>query len=219
MVWSESALWMCPNCGTSNVEGTRYCERCNLPLVPPPPTVPAKPTSPASTQTFSPPPQTRRRTSRRNRGIARKTVLAVVLVVVIGVIASLALVAHFDPAAFSAPSPSIATPPPANKTNYTVSVTQINYYPSSCWANTSGSGVTVSSGSQFSTSLSLKNTGTKTCVVSGASVTTNGFSIADSNVPLNLPPGQSGSLHLTIQTPNFEVRQSIGIDLTVTVLG
>ena len=145
--------------------------------------------------------------------------LAILLAVVIGVIALLVLVAHFDPAVFSHPSPAVAVPPPVNKTNYTVSVSQINYYPSACWANTSGSGVTVSSGSQFSTSLPLKNTGTKTCVVSGASVTTNGFAIANSNVPLNLPPGQSGTLRLTIQTPNFEVRQSIGIDLTVTVLG
>jgi hypothetical protein len=219
VAWSESALWMCPNCGTSNVEGTRYCERCNLPLVPPPPTARANSIPPVPIQVIPPPPAFRRRPSRRGGGVRRTTVLAILLVVVVLVIASLALLAHFDPAAFSAPAPSVAAPAPANTTNFTVKVLQITYHISGCWANMTTAGTTVSGGSQFTAKLPLTNSGTKTCVVDAASSATNGFAVANSNTPLSVPPAQAGTLRLTIQTPDFDVDQDLTIALTVSVLG
>jgi hypothetical protein len=143
----------------------------------------------------------------------------VVVVLILLVVASLALVAKFDPSALSPSSPAVAPPPPRNETNYTVKVLAIDYHPSACWANTSASGATVRGGSTFSTSLPLTNAGTKTCIVNAASTITQGFSVAQSNTPLTVPPGKSGTLQLTIQTPDFDADQDLLIALTVSVLG
>jgi hypothetical protein len=219
MAWSESALWMCPSCGTSNVEGTRYCERCNLPLVPPPPSATAPATGPVGVRPAPVPPPSRRRPSRGARGVRRTTAVVVLLVLVIVVIASLAAVAKYDPGVFSPNAPAAAAAPPANQSNFTVRILSVAYTISTCFGNTTGPGATVTGGTSLNLNLGLTNSGVRTCVVNAASVTTNGFAITRSNTPLTIPPSQKGTLQLTLQTPNVDVNQDVSISLTVSTLG
>jgi hypothetical protein len=214
MAWSESALWMCPSCGTSNVEGTRYCERCHLPLVPPPPPTshPAGISGPAPPSAVAPPP--RRRSSRSARGTRFLPIWVAVAVIVV-IAASLVFLHRADPGVLGSP---LAAPPaaPSNSSSFTVHVTDIEYEPARCWANSTEAGFSVTGGTVATVTLPLANTGTQTCVVNAASALTNGFSIASENTPLSVPPSKAGSLSLRIQTPNFDVDQPLVLSLAVS---
>jgi hypothetical protein len=167
----------------------------------------------------APPSQVREgRRPRRSRGITRRTGVLIAVLLVAMVIGSVLLLVRLDPGILS-PAPSQSRPPtPSNSTHYTVAISRIVYAASSCWSNLTGPGTTVSGGAQFATSLALKNTGIRTCVVNAASATTMGFSIPRENTPLSVPPGQSATLDLSIQTPNFDVDQALSVTLTVQVL-
>jgi hypothetical protein len=142
--------------------------------------------------------------------------MAIALVVVI--VASLALVLKFDPSIFSSAPPPVPAPPANDTSKFTVSISKIDYTATACWSDRTGPGTTVPGGSRFEADLSLSNAGVRTCVVNAASVTTNGFAIAQQNTPLSVPPGQTGTLRLTIQAPNFDVHQALAITLTVQQL-
>jgi hypothetical protein len=214
MAWSESALWMCPSCGTSNVQGTRYCERCRLPLVPPPPplSVPVNSSPAPATPPAVPSSLDRRRKARRRSGYGPLWfAIGVVAVLVLAVI----LLGRFAPQSVRLPGP----PAPGNNTSqYSVVVLSVLYQPNACWNDSSGPGFHVPGGAPVEAKLSLSNSMTFTCVVNVASAQTSGFSIASQNTPLEILPHQSGTLNLTIQTPNFDVDQSIIIGLTVSEL-
>jgi hypothetical protein len=161
-------------------------------------------------------PRTRR--PRRRSGIRRSTAWLIAVALAAIVLGSIALVARFDPSVFSRPPPPTAPGTPGNSTNYTIAITKIVYAPSACWANTTGPGTTVRSGTLFVANLALTNPTSTTCIVNVASATTHGFSIPGQNTPLSVPPGHAATLRLTIQTPNFEVHQALAISLTVQVL-
>ncbi|MCI4326219.1 MAG: hypothetical protein L3K16_01070 [Thermoplasmata archaeon] len=217
MAWSESAYWMCPNCGTSNVEGTRNCEHCSRPLIPPPPPLPgtfsAPPPPPpplstaASWAAASPSTPLRRRRLRY-----WPVVLVVGLVVALG-LGIYAINLELAPA--TAPQ-TPATPPADNATNPTVQVNAIEFEPNSCLPEFGGSGFKVYGGADGTTSTTVSNTGTSSCVIVRATADSTGFSVVSDNAPLTVAAGGSATFTLKIQTPDSTFSGTLDVNLDVT---
>jgi hypothetical protein len=103
-----------------------------------------------------------------------------------------------------------------------VDVTGINYIFTStsggagCWPDASEPGDTVNGGQQIPTSVGLTWTqpflGSSTCTVETVAVSTNGFSIASSNVPLIVNTGGASYLNIEIGTPNSPFNGVVTID-------
>jgi zinc-ribbon domain len=202
MAWSESALWMCPSCGTSNVEGTRYCERCGLPLVPPPPMGPALPVQPPVVRPTASP-TTARPGSRREhvrRPMGRRRALAIVGVAVIAAVLLLAGVWFVLGIHVAQPTTPIA-PPPVSSSQANVSVEQVSFNPPLCLNSANIRGGVVPSGDPLTTKVALYASGTVSCEVTTASSLTNGFQVIGSNMPVIVRPSAPGNLTITLSTP------------------
>lgn len=150
--------------------------------------------------------------------IRRRRALTIVGAAAVVVIAVLALLIHFGYANQPRVNPGGDAGPPGNASQFNVTVTSIDYRPSTCVANTTSSGTTVPGGSSFRTFVVLSDATSSSCEVVGVTALTMGFAVRGSNTPLVLTPGAETNLNLTIQTPDFEVNQAIVISLTVTLL-
>jgi hypothetical protein len=101
-----------------------------------------------------------------------------------------------------------------------VDVTAVNYEftGDSCsgWTDSTGSGTTVSAGSQISLTLSLTNTAIAGwCNATGATISTSGFSAVSWSGPLNVSAGSTESLSIVVGTPSSAYTGTLTVVISV----
>jgi hypothetical protein len=140
------------------------------------------------------------------------------LIAVGGFVLALILVAGF---VGSLPSGGTSSPPSSPHT--TVIVTTVNWQfsgPSNCWSSNSTSGTSVQGGSHFAVSIRLSYTAgllqPTSCTVQSVGVSTSGFGLVNSNAPLVVDSGGSGTLSVTLAAPNSNVTEALTLVASVS---
>lgn len=98
-----------------------------------------------------------------------------------------------------------------------VTITATNWQYTGCWQDTSSSGTMgYSEATTFVASDTLTSPSYATCTITGVSVSTDGFSVTNSNAPLTIEPGATQTLSVTVGVPSSGYTGAVTIVVQVT---
>jgi hypothetical protein len=104
-----------------------------------------------------------------------------------------------------------------NRLTQQVDITAVNWQYSSCWPDGSSGGVGgLSFGTTYVVTASLTAPYYATCAITGVSISTNGFSVHNSNAPLTVNPGSTQTLSITLGLPDSSYTGAVTVDVQVT---
>jgi hypothetical protein len=141
------------------------------------------------------------------------------VILVVGLVVALAVgiyAINVELARATAPKAPAGPTPPGNSTPPTVQVTGIEFEPNSCLPAFGGSGFKVYGGATSSVSTTITNDGPSSCVIVRATADSTGFSVASDNFPVTVPAGGTGTVSVTIQTPDASFSGVLDVNLDVT---